>query len=110
VTSACPGGLSQRNQRLKPSAPRSTEQLETIHARIADLPIDAPLPDVLALLVKFRTEELSDSGCWRRSLLLKRASALIDRARKALTPLEIKREELSQFISEQVKKRTQRDQ
>jgi hypothetical protein len=69
------------------------------------------LPDVLALLVKFRTEELSDSGLLARVFAAQEsASALFDRARKALTPLEIKREELSQFIWEQVKKRTQRDQ
>lgn len=85
--------------------------IRPIGARIADLPIDAPLPDVLALLVKFRPEELSDSGLLARVLAAQEsASALIDRAIKTLAPLEIKREELSQFIWEQVKKRTQRDQ
>jgi hypothetical protein len=38
-----------------------------IGARIADLPIDAPLADVLALLVKFRSEEIGDSGLSARS-------------------------------------------
>jgi len=77
--------------------------------RIADLPIDAPLADVLALLVKFRSEELSDSGLLARVLASQEtASALIDRAVKVLAPLEIKREELSRFITEQIRKRSQR--
>jgi hypothetical protein len=75
-------------------------------ARIADLPIDAPLPDVLALLVKFRPEELSDSGLLARVLAAQETvSELIDRAMKVLAPLETKHEELSQFIWEQIKKR-----
>jgi hypothetical protein len=78
--------------------------------RIADLAIDAPLTDVLALLIKFRTEEISDSGLMARVLAAQEtASSLIDRAMKVLAPLEIKREELSQFIMEQIKKRSQRD-
>jgi hypothetical protein len=81
-----------------------------IGARIADLPIDAPLADVLALLLKFRPEELSDSGLSARVLAAQEeASALIDRAMKDLAPLEIPREELSKFIMEQIKKRSQRD-
>jgi hypothetical protein len=81
-----------------------------IGPRIADLPIGAPLPDVLALLVEFRAEELSDSGLSARVLAAQEeASALIDRAMKILAPLEIEREALSEFIMEQVKKRSQRD-
>jgi hypothetical protein len=77
--------------------------------RIADIPIDAPLPEVLALLVKFRPEEIGDSGLMARVLAAQEtASELIDRAMKALAPLEIKREELRQFIMEQIKKRSQR--
>jgi hypothetical protein len=79
-----------------------------IGARIADLPIDALLPDVLALLVKFRPEELSDSGLLARVLAAQEtASELIDRALKVLEPLEIKREALSKFIMEQLSKRGQ---
>jgi hypothetical protein len=78
--------------------------------RIADLPIDAPLGDVLALFVKFRPEELSDSGLMARVLAAQEtASELIDRAMKVLAPLEISREDLSQFITEQIKKRSQQD-
>jgi hypothetical protein len=81
-----------------------------IGSRIADLPIDAPLADVLALLVKFRPEELSDSGLSARVLdAQETASGLIDRALKALSPLEIKREKLNEFIWEQIKERSQRD-
>ena len=64
----------------------------------------------LALLVKYRPEELSDSGFSARVLAAQEtASGLIDKAVKALGPLEIKREELSQFIMEQIRKRSQRD-
>jgi hypothetical protein len=81
-----------------------------IGARIADLPIDAPLADVLALLAKYRPEELSDSGLLARVLAAQEtASALIDRAMKVLARLKIKREELSQFIMDQIKKRSQLD-
>jgi hypothetical protein len=84
--------------------------IQQMSAGIADIPIDAPLPDVLELLVKFRPEEISDSGLSARVLAAQEeASALIDRAMKALAPLEIKREELSQFIMEQIKKRSQPD-
>jgi hypothetical protein len=79
-----------------------------IGSRIADLPIDAPLPDVLALLTRFTTEELSESGLLARVLAAQEdATKLIDRAMKALAPLEIKREELSEFITDVVRKRAQ---
>jgi len=78
--------------------------------RIADIPIDAPLPEVLALLVKFRSEEIGDSGLMARVLAAQEtASELIDRAMKALAPLEINREELSQFIMGQIRKRSERN-
>jgi hypothetical protein len=81
-----------------------------IGPRIADLPIDAPLADVLALLVKFRPEELSDSGLLARVLAAQEtASEVIDRAIKTLAPLEIKREALSEFIMEQIRKRSRGD-
>lgn len=77
--------------------------------RIADIPIGAPLPDILELLVKFRPEELSDSGLSARVLAAQEeASTLIDQAMKALARLGIQREELSQFIMEQIRKRSQR--
>lgn len=81
--------------------------MRQIGARIADLPIDASLPDVLALLVKFRTEELSDSGLLARVLAAQeQTSALIDLAINALKSLDINREALNEFIYEQIKKRT----
>jgi hypothetical protein len=78
--------------------------------RIADIPINAPLPEVIALLVKFRPEEIGDSGLMARVLAAQEtASELIDRAVKALAPLEIERAALSEFIMEQIKKRFQED-
>lgn len=41
-----------------------------IGSRIADLPIDASLLDTLSLLVRFRQEELEESGLWRGQWLL----------------------------------------
>jgi hypothetical protein len=82
--------------------------IRLIGARIADLPFDAPLPDVLALLVKFRPEELSDSGLSARVLAAQEETAvLIDRAIQALGALEIKREALNEFIWQQIKKRAE---
>ncbi len=77
-----------------------------IGSRIADLPINAPLPEVLALLIRFTAEELSDSGLLAKVLAAQEeAKKLMDRAMKALAPFEIKREELSQFITDLLKKR-----
>lgn len=80
--------------------------LRLIGARIADLPMDAPLPDVLALLTRFRPEEIEDSGLLARVLAAQeQASVLIDQAMKILKPLEIKREAINQFLWEQIKRR-----
>jgi len=82
--------------------------IRLIGARIADLPMDAPLPEVLALLVKFSPEELADSGLLARVLTAQeQTSALVDRAMGALAPLEIKRDALNEFIWQQIKKRAQ---
>ena len=66
--------------------------LRLIGARIADLPIDAPLPDVLALSVHFRPEEIEDSGLMARVLAAQEeATRLIDQALKLLEQLGIER-------------------
>jgi hypothetical protein len=70
--------------------------LRLIGARIADLPIDASLPDVLALSAQFRPEEIEDSGLLRKVLAAQEeASRLIDRAAAILEPLGIERAALS---------------
>jgi hypothetical protein len=72
-------------------------------ARIADLPMDAPLPDVLGLLTRFRPEEISDSGLTSQILgAQEQAATLIKRATEILKPLGIEREELSEFIFERI--------
>jgi hypothetical protein len=79
-------------------------EIRLIGARIADLPMDAPLPDVLALLSRFRPDEITDSGLASRVLdAQEKATKLIDRATEILEPLEIEREELSKFISERIR-------
>jgi hypothetical protein len=84
--------------------------IRLIGTRIADIPIDAPLPDVLALLLTYRAEELGDSGLLARVLAAQETAAeLIDRAAKDLAPLEIEREALGEFVMEQIKRRCQRD-
>ncbi len=88
------------------SHPEITVRL--IGSRIADLPIDAPLPDILALLVKFRFEELEDSGLLARVLAAQeQTSKVIDKALLALGPLDIQREELSRFLWDQIRKRVE---
>jgi hypothetical protein len=80
--------------------------LRLIGARIADLPIDAPLPNVLALLVRFRPEEIENSGLLARVLAAQEeASRLIDQALKSLEPLGVERSALSRFVSEQLERR-----
>jgi hypothetical protein len=77
--------------------------LRLIGARIADLPIDAPLPDVLALQARFRPEELSDSGVLSKLLeAQEQASKLIDQAFMSLEQLGIERAALGAFVSEQI--------
>jgi len=79
-----------------------------IGARIADLPMDAPLPDVLALQARFSDDELEDSGLLAKVMAAQeQASGLIDKAMKALEPLEVDREALGRFIWEQIKRRSQ---
>jgi hypothetical protein len=82
--------------------------LRLIGARIADLPIDAPLPDVLASLVRFSPDEIEDSGLLARVLAAnEEAWRLIDEAFKNLEPLGIERAALSRFVSEQIELRAQ---
>jgi hypothetical protein len=81
--------------------------IRPIGARIADLPVNGSLPDVLALLVQFNTEELSESGLLGRVLAgQEQTSALIDQATRILEPLEVDREALSKFVWQQIKQQT----
>jgi hypothetical protein len=77
--------------------------LRLIGARIADLPIDAPLCDVLALQARFRPEEIEDSGLLAKVLeAQEQASKLIDQAFISLEHLGIERAALGTFVSEQI--------
>ena len=74
-----------------------------IGARIADLPLDAPLPETLALTARFSHEELADSGLFDRVVAAqRRAGDITDRASKLLEPLGITRAELDRFVSGQI--------
>jgi len=80
--------------------------IRPIGARIADIPAEAALPDVLALLVKYRPEELEDSGLLARVLAAQeQTSKIMDQALTVMGPLEIPREVLGRFIWVQVKRR-----
>jgi hypothetical protein len=80
--------------------------LRLIGARIADLPLDAALPDVLALSLRFRPEEIEDSGLLARVLAAEaEASKLIDQAYESLKFLDVDRALLSKLVAEQIKRR-----
>jgi hypothetical protein len=84
--------------------------LRLIGSRIADLPIGASLPDVLALSVRFRREEIEDSGLLARVIAAQaEASNLIDQSFESLEPLGIERSALSRFVLEQIEKRVRRE-
>ena len=99
-----PGSL--RVEGLRVSHPEITVQL--VGARIADLPSDAPLLDIVALLERFRPEELEDSGILGRVMVAQeKISDLIDKAAVILGPLGVTREQVSQLVRHQIKKRGQ---
>ena len=50
--------------------------LRLIGSRIADVPIGAPLPDVLGVLTRFRPEEIEDSGLLARVLAAQERSQI----------------------------------
>jgi len=80
--------------------------IRLIGTRIADLPVEAPLPDVLALFLRYRLEEIEDSGLLAKVLAAQEeASKLIDQAFKTLQPLGIDRAAVSDFVSEQIDRR-----
>jgi len=75
-----------------------------IGTRIADLPIDAPLPEKLILLTKFTKEELEDSGLLAVVMDAEQeAASLIDHAHGVLKPLVVTREALSEFVWAQIR-------
>ncbi len=80
--------------------------LRQIGARIADLPMNAALPGVLALLVQYDPEELEDSGLLKMVLAAQeKVSEIMDRALEALKPLEIGRRALDEMIWQEIRKR-----
>jgi hypothetical protein len=84
-------------------------EIRLIGARIADLPMGVPLPDVLAFLTHLRPEEIEDSGLLARVLAAQEeASRLIDRAFESLELLGIERAALSRFVSEQMELRSRK--
>ena len=75
--------------------------------RIADLAIGAPLVDVLAVAVRFRAEEIEDSGLLARVLeAQEELSRMVDQAYRILEPTGIERRALSEFVSGQIANRT----
>jgi hypothetical protein len=71
--------------------------------------MDAGLPDVLALSLRFRPEEIEDSGLLATVLAAEaEASRLVDQAYKTLKSLDIDRDVLSKLVSEQIKRRADR--
>jgi hypothetical protein len=77
-----------------------------IGSRIADLPLDAPLLETLALTLRFSDEELADSALSARvEAAQRRTDDIIDRVTKLLQPLGITRAELDRFVTEQIKRR-----
>ena len=86
--------------------------LRLIGARVGDLPIDAPLADVLALQAPFRPEELEDSGFGLLARVLEaqeQASKLIDQVFVSLEQLGIERATLGVFVSEQIAARARKE-
>ncbi len=83
--------------------------LRRIGARIADLPMNAALPEVLALLVQYDPEELEDSGLLKMVLAAQeKVSEIMDRALEALKPLEIGRRALDEMIWQEIRKRARK--
>jgi len=81
-----------------------------IGARIADLRLDAPPLETLALTLRFSQEEFADSGLLDRVVEAQRQTDdIIDRATKLLEPLGITRAELDRFVSEQIKRRANKE-
>ena len=78
--------------------------IRPIGVRIADLPVNASLRDVLNLFLHFETPELEDSGLLPRVMEAQtKVADLIDRITVLLKPLGIEREAISQFVWEQIK-------
>jgi hypothetical protein len=74
--------------------------------RCADLPIDAPLWQVLALSFEVEPDKLVDSGLWARVRAAQREAAkLIDRAAEILEPLAVDAAMLEDFARNQIKGR-----
>ena len=84
--------------------------IQTVEARIADLPIDAPLGDTLALSFRFNAEELAQSRFWSRVQAAQRKTDdLIEGVTKLLEPLEITRDAIIRFVFQQIRERQAHD-
>jgi len=80
--------------------------IRPLGGRCADLPIDAPLWEVLALSFEVEPEKLVDSGLWARvEAAQEEAAELIDRAAEILEPLAIDAAMLEDFIQDRIKRR-----
>ena len=97
--------LPARCREAGEATPReSRETIRPIGVRLADLPVNASLCDVLRLFLHFQTPELEDSGLLARVMEAQTEVAdLIDRITVLLKPLGIEREAISQFVWEQIK-------
>jgi hypothetical protein len=84
----------------------SAIELRSIGARIADLPVDAPAADALALLKLYSADELGDSGLAARVMLAQQfATARIDSAHAPLQELGVTRDELLKLVDQHVASR-----
>jgi hypothetical protein len=73
--------------------------IRPIGGRIADVPIDAPLYEVLALVPRFTAQELVEAGLWRRVLAAQeKADGLIERAAEMLSALGVDQQSLRKFV------------
>lgn len=73
--------------------------MRLIGARIADVPVNAALADVLVLLFQFSPEELQDSGLMARVVEAEnKAMELIRQAANILEPLKIGPETLREVV------------
>jgi hypothetical protein len=83
--------------------------IRTAGSRAADLPIDAPLYEALALTLRFSEREIRDSGLWDRvEAAQDEARQRIKRAARILGPLNVTEEVLRAFIWDHIAKPSER--
>jgi hypothetical protein len=80
--------------------------MQLIGTRIAELPVDAPLVETLAVGQRFSQEELMDSGIWAKVTAAQdKATTLIEKAAEILAPLEISADALRSLLNDRIKER-----